>query len=95
MSLFRNHPEFVAVERDAAIVKICVNSVLLVASLIGLYAAAMGEWSSVHNPFTWTAGKACLLLPYIILEFLQLVAFGALFATVVSDGRWARQLNEM
>jgi len=57
------------VERDAAIVKICVNSVLLVASLIGLYAAAMG--------------KACLLLPHIILEFLQLVAFGALFATVV------------
>ena len=73
--------------------KICVNSVLLVASLIGLYAAAMGEWSGVHSPFMWAAGKACLLLPHIILEFLQLVAFGALFATVVSDGQWPRQLN--
>jgi len=51
------------VEKDVAIVKICVNSVLLVASLIGLYAAAMS--------------KACLLLPYIILEFLQLLGFGA------------------
>jgi len=51
------------VEKDVAIVKICVNSVLLVASLIGLYAAVMS--------------KACLLLPYIILEFLQLLGFGA------------------
>jgi len=56
-------------EEDVAIVKICVNSVLLVASLIGLYAAMMG--------------KACLLLPYIILEFLQLLAFGGALAAIV------------
>jgi len=57
------------VEKDVAIVKICVNSVLLVASLIGLYAAVMS--------------KACLLLPYIILEFLQLVGFGACIVLTV------------
>ena len=109
----------ISVEKDVAIVKICVNSVLLVASLIGLYAAAMSptlfifilfflhslwtlfslfswsssfiiyhcHWSSslviVIDQHDWSAslmsttGKACLLLPYIILEFLQLLAFGA------------------
>lgn len=58
------------VEKDVAIVKICVNSVLLLASLIGMYAAAMS--------------KACLLLPYIILEFLQLLGFaGTIILTVL------------
>ena len=33
-------------EKDVAIVKICVNSVLLLASLIGLYAAAMSGFNS-------------------------------------------------
>ena len=37
----------VSVEKDVAIVKICVNSVLLLASLIGLYAAAMSGFNSV------------------------------------------------
>ena len=30
-------------------------------------------------------GKACLLLPYIILEFLQLVAFGAVIILTVGE----------
>lgn len=57
------------VEKDVAIVKICVNSVLLFASLIALYAAMMS--------------KACLLMPYIILEFLQLLAIGGSIAITV------------
>jgi hypothetical protein len=36
----------VAVEKDVAIVKICVNSVLLFASLIALYAAMMSAFCS-------------------------------------------------
>ena len=36
-------------EKDVAIVKICVNSVLLLASLIGLYAAAMSGFNSTTN----------------------------------------------
>ena len=30
-------------------------------------------------------GKACLLLPYIILEFLQLLGFGACIILTVGD----------
>ena len=96
-------------EKDVAIVKICVNSVLLLASLIGLYAAAMSGFNSTtintiiniiiitiileNNIITNTncslripsimAGKACLLLPYIILEFLQLIGFGGCIVLAV------------
>lgn len=61
--------DFQSVEEDLAIIKICCNSVLLIASMLGMYAVAMGT--------------ACLLLPYIILEFLQLLAFCALIVTAV------------
>jgi len=57
------------VEEDVAIIKISVNAVLLVSSLLGLYGA--------------TIDNSCLILPYIVLEFLQLLGFAGVIATVV------------
>jgi len=57
------------VEENLAIIKICCNSVLLITSLLGIYAV--------------NVGTANLLLPYIVLEFLQLAGYSALIITMV------------
>ena len=56
-----------SVEKDVAIVKICVNSVLLLASLIGLYAAAMSGFNIITIDTIITNGGS----PYPGSEFAK------------------------
>ena len=59
---------FHSVEKDVAIVKICVNSVLLVASLIGLYAAVMST-RLYHHHFQHICFNTLLATPMEMTDF--------------------------
>ena len=65
---FLNILWFHSVEKDVAIVKICVNSVLLVASLIGLYAAVMST-RLYHHHFQHICFNTIITTPMAMIDF--------------------------